>query len=65
MPSIIESMKTENTSIATTRHSRNGRCKYFLIYLLRAQSLTSLMKDLCQDIKRVISFSRCVNGTFP
>ena len=35
------------------------------IYLFRAQSFTSLMADLCQDIKRVSSFSRCLNGTFP
>ena len=32
---------------------------------LRAQSFTSLMADLCQDINRVSSFSRCLNGTFP
>ena len=30
-----------------------------------AQSFTSLMADLCQDIKRVSSFSRCLNGTCP
>ena len=29
-----------------------------------AQSFTSLMEDLCQDINRVSSFSRCINGTF-
>ena len=33
--------------------------------LLRAQSFTSLMADLRQDINRVSSFSRCLNGTFP
>ena len=32
---------------------------------LRAQSFTSLMADLRQDINRVPSFSRCLNGTFP
>ena len=32
---------------------------------LRAQSFTSLKRDLCQDIKRVSSFSRYLNGTFP
>ena len=31
----------------------------------RAQSFTSLMADLHQDINRVSSFSRCCNGTFP
>ena len=31
---------------------------------LRAQSFTSLMADLRQDIDRVSSFSRCCNGTF-
>ena len=30
---------------------------------LRAQSFTSLMIDLHQDINRVSSFSRCLNGT--
>ena len=30
----------------------------------RAQSFTSLMADLRQDINRVSSFSRCLNGTF-
>ena len=32
---------------------------------LRFQSFTSLMADLYQDINRVSSFSRCLNGTFP
>ena len=32
---------------------------------LRDQSFTSLMADLRQDINRVSSFSRCLNGTFP
>ena len=31
----------------------------------RSQSFTSLMADLRQDINRVSSFSRCLNGTFP
>ena len=30
---------------------------------LRSQSFTSLMADLRQDINRVSSFSRCLNGT--
>ena len=30
---------------------------------LRSQSFTSLIADLRQDIKRVSSFSRCLNGT--
>ena len=29
------------------------------------QSFTSLMADLRQDVNRVSSFSRCLNGTFP
>ena len=33
--------------------------------LLGAQSFTSLMADLCQDINRVSSFRRCHNGIFP
>ena len=32
---------------------------------LGTQSFTFLMADLCQDINRVSSFSRCHNGTFP
>ena len=32
---------------------------------LRFQSFTSLMADLYQDINRVSSFSRGLNGTFP
>ena len=32
---------------------------------LRYQSFTSLMADHRQDINRVSSFSRCLNGTFP
>ena len=32
---------------------------------LWAQSFTSLMQDLRQDINRVSSFSRCFSGTFP
>ena len=31
----------------------------------RAQSFSSLMADLCQDINRVSSYSRAFNGTFP
>ena len=31
----------------------------------RSQSFTSLMEDLRQDINRVSSLSRCLNGTFP
>ena len=31
----------------------------------RLQSFTSLMADLGQDISKVSSFSRCLNGTFP
>ena len=31
----------------------------------RSQSFTFLMTNLCQDINRVSSFSRCLNGTFP
>ena len=34
-------------------------------FIFRAQSFTSLMADLCQDINRVSSFSRYFNGTFP
>ena len=34
-------------------------------FKLWAQSFTSLMADLCQDINRVSLFSRCLNGTFP
>ena len=30
----------------------------------RSQSFTSLMADLYQDINRVSSFRRCLNGTF-
>ena len=33
--------------------------------LFRAQSFNSLMADFRQDINRVSSFSRCLNGTFP
>ena len=33
--------------------------------LLGAQSFTSLMVDLCQDINRVSSFGRWLNGIFP
>ena len=36
-----------------------------LLMTLRAQSFTSLMAELCQDINRVSSFSRCLNGSFP
>ena len=32
---------------------------------LRSQSFTSLMADLRQDINKVSSYSRCLNGTFP
>ena len=32
---------------------------------LEAQSFTSLMADLCQDISRVSLPIRCLNGTFP
>ena len=32
---------------------------------LRFQSFTFLMADLHQDINRISSFSRCLNGTFP
>ena len=35
------------------------------IRLLWDQSFTSLMADLCEDINRVSSFSRCLNETFP
>ena len=37
----------------------------FGIFAFRSQSFTSLMTDLCQDINRVSSFSRCLNETFP
>ena len=33
--------------------------------ITRSQSFTSLMADLRQDINKVSSFSRCINGTFP
>ena len=33
--------------------------------IYRAQSFTSLKADLRQDMNRVSSFSRCLNGTFP
>ena len=36
-----------------------------ILLLFRAQSFTSLMADLCQDMNRVSSFCRCLNGTFP
>ena len=42
-----------------TRHQANH------LNILGAQSFTSLMADLCQDINRDSSFSRCLNGTFP
>ena len=34
------------------------------VIILGAQSFTSLMADLHQDINRVSSFSWCLNGTF-
>ena len=37
----------------------------FLIDILRAQSFTSLMVDLRQDINRGFTFGMCLNGTFP
>ena len=36
-----------------------------LMYILRAQSFTSLKADLRQDINGGFTFSRCLNGTFP
>ena len=36
-----------------------------VFFNFRDQSFTSLMADLSQDINRVSSFSRCINGTFP
>ena len=35
------------------------------IFLLGAQSFTFLMVDLWQDINRISSFSRCIDGMFP
>ena len=32
--------------------------------MYRDQSFTSLLADLCQDVNRVYSFSRCLYGTF-
>ena len=34
-------------------------------YIIQGQSFTSLMADLRQDLNRVSSSSRCLNGTFP
>ena len=39
--------------------------QYFEALQYRSQSFTSFMTDLCQDINRVSSFSRCLNGIFP
>ena len=33
--------------------------------LPRAQSFTSLMAEVCQNINRGVAFSRCLNGKFP
>ena len=35
------------------------------VSIYRAQLFTSLKADLRQDMNRVSSFSRCLNGTFP
>ena len=42
----------------------SGHLKSVLDLSQRSQSFTSLMADLRQDINRVSSFNRCVNGTF-
>ena len=42
----------------TTRGKNSVNC-------FRAQSFTSLMADLCQDISGGSAFSRCLNGTIP
>ena len=34
------------------------------VFKLWAQSYTSLMADLCQDMNGGFAFSRCLNGTF-
>ena len=40
--------------------------RYYILFMtFRTQSFTSLMADLRQDINRVFSSSRCLNGTFP
>ena len=36
-----------------------------ITHSFRAHSFMSLMADLRQDINRVSSFIRCLNGTFP
>ena len=33
--------------------------------IIWSQSFTSLKADLCQDMNKVSSLSRCLNGTFP
>ena len=51
----------------TTNMENNSEPKFCSLCQMpfRSQSFTSLMADLCQDISRVSSFSRCLNGTFP
>ena len=64
---ILKSNSMEGDQILTTLKlliiGESGVGKSSL--LLRSQSFTSLMADPRQDINRVSSFSRCLNGTFP
>ena len=41
--------------------SRYSKKNWLFIYSFRAQSFTSLMADLCQDINRGFSFNMCHN----
>ena len=63
------------TAIGNIRgHRKNWLLRFYLLLFLycvrsiktfRAQSFTSLMTDLRQDLNRVFSFSRCLNVIFP
>ena len=65
----LEYVKIEDIK-ATYGRNATLPCPYFektsnVSVSFRAQSFTSLMADLHQDINRISSFSRCLNGTFP
>ena len=62
----IAASKSQQNNFTNNFFSKELETKSGLLqHAHRSQSFTSLMADLRQDINRVSSFSRCLNGTFP
>ena len=71
-PRIFNDFCIQTNAGGSALHSQDSACRACYVYCttmylirFRAQSFTSLMADLRQELNRLSSFNRCLNVKFP